>query len=233
MPISVTPAPLPPVSAQRLGTAVMRVDKAASKAAFATFPGAEAELDAKRAHFQKLWSTKGQRLLRTAANAIGLPFTKDIDLSLMVSTTEPSRGWPDNKIQINVVSFLKASSSRLGMPAPLDDEQFVALVLHEVLHKYVDNNQVQERSAVLRSVPPAWLVGMQNPTLVYAHLHSFALEQLAYTSLGQHTQLAKARLQDESFNPEYKRAWEIVTTGLAGPYLINEMRQLARAPATR
>jgi hypothetical protein len=141
---------------------------------------------------------------------------------------ETSRGLPNNRLQLNLVSFLETSARGLGMERPLSDEEFVGLVFHEVLHKVVDNNFVQERSSVLRALPTAWLWGMQNPALLYAHLHTFALEQLAYTNLGLTAELAKVRRQDESFSPEYRRAWEIVTTGQAGPYLLEEMRALAK-----
>jgi hypothetical protein len=195
-------------------------DRVCSQAVGSPTPqGASEEIVARLDEFRRSWAQAGPRLLETAQAITGQPYGfREAVAAAHVCPGFASMSLP---LLINVRLFLRATNGRfVGRP-----EMFVDTLFHETLHTYIrgilgGGDKAASRSALLRKYA-------QEPLVTRNHLHLIALQSEVYRRIGQPEMVDAARAADVPIGPEYARAWKIVDTEGARPF-IEELRPSAR-----
>lgn len=184
-----------------------------------TPPGASEEIVARLEEFRRLWAQGGPRLLETAQVITGRPYGfRETVAAVHVCPGFASMSLP---LLINVRLFLRATNGRF-VDRP---EMFVDTLFHETLHTYIRGilgagDKAALRSALLRKYAQESLVTRN-------HLHLIALQSEVYRRLGRPEMADAARAADAPIGPDYVRAWAIVDTEGAQPF-IGELQSAAR-----
>jgi len=96
--------------------------------------------------------------------------------------------------------FLEKSNDGIS-----DEEHFAAFVFHELLHMWLFENMLKDKSALLEKYK-------FEHSHVLSHIHLMAIQKFVYLNLGCHDMVAMLSelYSKSSFHSAYKRAWEIV-----------------------
>ena len=175
------------------------------------------ELRALLPSLQRALDRQQETLFDAAERLIGTKMArKEETVSLFLCRDFPAMA---NPLLIWGYPFLKSAR-----PAgPLDVTAIGAIVFHEVLHLYVDDLMAG------RPTSPGLEKHQTESQLVRVHLHLFAIEDQVYRSLDPTgALLAAARQLDESYGPDYVRAWQIVTQDGSEPWIRELRPQKAR-----
>lgn len=185
-------------------------------------PVYRADLIANIPRFQEAWDQMAEGLLTTTVELAGQGFRRsEYSAAVFVNPRLPSMGTP---LALNLISFLESSAAdipALEKPQPLF--LFVALLHHELLHKFVDGILAERPSKLLADLDDEALAGLARPEMLRAHLHVFALQERVYQALELDEQLPWIRAQDALFGEEYTRAWELVRADGFGAQLLAEL----------
>jgi len=137
------------------------------------------ELQARIGEFRAAWAAHGPAMLGAAAELVGRPYRFAETRAALVSARVNSMSHP---LIVNMRPYLAASAQAVQPHAV-----FVGVVVHEVLHRYIDDI-VQARSdrttALLRQYAA-------EPAVVRNHLHLSALERLVARRLGREHEYAQ------------------------------------------
>jgi hypothetical protein len=166
-----------------------------------------------RAELQRRWDTEGPAYLNTAMAEVGLDFPYrggpgDPHRLLTGSTSVP--------LVIDVKPFLPAAKK----PAP--SSEFAEILFHELMHTYV--SRVYGVSALMKKY-------QNEPVTTRFHLHVMAIERMTLRKLHRPEQLAAI---DHDYrtgpDPQYRRAWEIVSDIEGYQPFIDELKSLRKPP---
>lgn len=117
---------------------------------------------------------------------------------------------------INIRPFL--DTTRRGPAWP--QSRFTALLLHELLHQWV-------QKLALDSTPALDALASES-VVVHNHLHVFALMKAIYRQLGQEDTFADIVAMDaQAKDPAYARAWALLESPGTEQTLVNEVRAAA------
>ena len=161
--------------------------------------------------FQRRWEAEGPAYLKTALDAIGVPFPYGEVQAALTVCPIASMSLP---LIVNVRRFLESTGN--GYP----DSQFALLVFHELMHTYT--RPVNTSSALRRKY------ASESPVTLN-HLHVMALEKFVLTTMGKVDDL---QWTDHHYrhtaSPAYRRAWEIVNDVEGVEPFLRELKAGAR-----
>ena len=180
-------------------------------------PNYRSELLDKMPWFQSEWNRTGTPLMLEAARVIGKGFpVTEIRAAVFLCPRFPSMGTP---LALNIISYLESTVKDIpSLDKPLPIFFFVSTTFHELLHKYINAILIQTGSDVIARV--------NEPDLVKAHLHLFALQKLVFESLNIGQLLPQIQKLEAIHGPDYVRAWNLVHNDEAlFTELINELKR--------
>jgi hypothetical protein len=159
-------------------------------------PKWQSELMKRVPEFQYVWDQSGGDLLSMAHEYVG----KDFDeLEYAVALSVCSFPSMSNPLLINMRYSLASFTTQ-----PVSRDVTVGLILHEILHRYIEGRVNPADSPMLKKYKA------ENET-VRSHLHLFALMKAVYIKLDKQQLLQNVIARDQALpNGAYKRAWEIV-----------------------
>jgi hypothetical protein len=159
------------------------------------------ELLARLDELTEHWESDGSPLLQAAVDLIDRPFERrEVAVALFLCPRLPSMGTP---IAINMISYLRSSAEDIPtLEEPVNLFFFTSITFHELLHKYIHD--------LLAERPSAILAALEEPALVEAHLHLFALQKRVFEHLDMQSALPAIEAQEAQHGPDYERAWELV-----------------------
>jgi hypothetical protein len=155
------------------------------------------ELTNRTAEFATKWALNGPPLFQVLFDSTGKGFERtELTATLSLCPKTGSYSYP---LVLNIRPYLKSVMT----PNPVfNDEDFVDLIFHELLHTWVVNNLgysklIEKYEAESRTT--------QN------HLHVMAAQKFVYLKLGREEFLNYLAESYKPF-PDYARAWDIVNT---------------------
>lgn len=167
------------------------------------------ELESRKHEFEAAWKATGPKLLETVIAETGKPFRQHDVMATMSLCKFPSMSHP---LLLNMRRFLDSASEG----EPREKHMFVALVFHELLHKYVTEHRGE--TAMLRKYK-------NEPFSVKSHIHLMALMKMAYLNLGLEKELEDIVERDRKLaRPVYLRSWEIVNEIEGFQVFVDEMK---------
>ena len=141
------------------------------------------ELAQRIGEFRAAWAAHGPAMLGAAAELVGQPYRFAETRAALVTARVNSMSHP---LIINMRPYLAASAATGAQPVQ-SHAVFVGIVVHEVLHRYVDD-VIQARpdrtTALLRK-------HSAEPIVVRNHLHLSALERLIAQRLAREREYAE------------------------------------------
>lgn len=144
-------------------------------------PEMEQEVREKIPQLQQLWNSHGEEKLRATVTLFKLNFKrKEESATLILCPWFPAMSSP---LMIRMRDFIKASAKD-----PKPDFYFVALVFHELLHRYLDANYddfLTERKSPLFKKYSKEING------VLVHIHLLSILKSVYLSQKKDTELQK------------------------------------------
>ena len=162
-----------------------------------------------REELQHRWDVEGPTYMKVAISEIGLKFPyhevqATLTVCLPASTSVP--------LIIDVKPFLP------GAAKPAAPWEFSEVVFHELMHLYT--RPVFAGSKLMKKY-------QQEPPTTRYHLHVMALERMTLLALHRNTDLATLDHEYRTGpDPQYRRAWEIVTDIEGYQPFVNELKAL-------
>ena len=151
--------------------------------------------------FHKIWKSEGEPLLKEATKMFNKGFKKKEMIGSLFLC--------GNFISIGAPLLIKAGI-HLNSPMknkPISMKLFTAVVFHELLHTYIEENFLKEVSN--SKIALKYLHTGENRT-VRSHLHLMSIMKNVYLNLGETDLLDRVIKFESSFSPSYKKSWEIV-----------------------
>jgi hypothetical protein len=179
-------------------------------------PTYQAEMFQRLPWFQQQWSGFAPQALGAMIKETGVPFQRrEYSVALYLCPTTTSMGTP---LQINVLYHLQSPLKDIpNLKQPHPPYLFLAMVFHELGHKYVEQVQPPPRSKLIQTKY------RKEENMTKVHLHLFALQKRVWLKMGWGEQLPFIQKRDAFFGAAYKRAWQIVDSDGEEPF-IQELR---------
>lgn len=172
------------------------------------------ELNGRLDEFRDHWRREAPALLRTTVEVVGRPFPFRETEAALVLCGVPSMSLP---LIMNMRHYLAAVHGDDASPPSL----FTATLYHELLHRYVHE--------LLSPGPtPLTLKYVDDPLVIRAHLHLYAIMAEVYRTLGRDDDFRAVLAADARLSPVAERVWEIVQREGADAF-VREVREARSA----
>lgn len=148
---------------------------------------------------QKSWDKESSNLLTTVSSLLNRNFEvgrKEVTVNLILCATLSSMSYP---LLINIQKFVPSTTMQ-SYPV----WYFTSVLFHELLHRFIYYHYRTMDSALLTKYK-------HEERTVLQHLHLLSLMKYVYLTNHKNRELELIiKLDSNSSNPSYKRAWEIV-----------------------